>query len=194
MISPRNVCFHTAATRSFRFMIFITCESRDKTCPKLGRLVSISSPGGKTVKLIKKSRSSCLEVFCKKEVLKNFAKFTGKNLYWSLYKKELQVSRLYHNILEQFPQISKANFTISFSLENIKTEDGSFLKTRSRHWRCSIKKVFLKIAQSLQKSTCVGVSFSINLIKNFQRQGRQVFAYHDYIFSFLDTVNCLYIK
>ena len=87
------------------------------------RLVSISSAGGKTVKWIKKSRRSCPEEFCKKEVLKNFAKFTGKHLYRRLFKKELQVSRLYHNLLEQFP---KANFAILFSSENIQTENGSF--------------------------------------------------------------------
>ena len=90
------------------------------------RVVSISSPGGETVKWIKKSRSSCPEVFCKKEVLKIFSKFTGKHLYRRLFKKELQVSRLYHNLLQQFPHISKANFAISFSSENIKTENGSF--------------------------------------------------------------------
>ena len=142
----------------------------------------------------KKLRSSCPEVFCEKEVLKNFAKFTGKHLCWRLFKKELEVSRLYHNLLEQFPHISKANFAILFSLENIKTKNSSFLKNRSRHWRCSIKKVFLKISHNLQKNTCLRVSFSINFIKNFLRQGNQVFAYHDYIFSSLDIMNYLYIK
>ena len=48
VISPRNVCFHAAATRSFRFMIFITFECGDKTCPEIERLVSISPPSGKT--------------------------------------------------------------------------------------------------------------------------------------------------
>ena len=33
-------------------------------------------------------RSSCWKVFCKKEVLKNFTKLTGKHLCWSLFKKE----------------------------------------------------------------------------------------------------------
>ena len=35
-------------------------------------------------------RNSRMEVFCKKAVLKNFAKFTGKHLYWAcnLSKKE----------------------------------------------------------------------------------------------------------
>ena len=35
VISPRNVCSHAAATRSFKFMIFITFENRDKTCSKI---------------------------------------------------------------------------------------------------------------------------------------------------------------
>ena len=104
------------------------------------------------------------------------------------------VLRLYHNLLEQFPHISKANFAILFSSENIKTKNSSFLKNRSRHWRCSIKKVFLKISHNLQKNTCLRVSFSINFIKNFLRQGNQVFAYHDYIFSSLDIMNYLYVK
>ena len=32
-----------------------------------------------------RDRSSCPEVFCKKDVLRNFAKFTGKHLCQSLY-------------------------------------------------------------------------------------------------------------
>ena len=36
-----------------------------------------------TVRLITKRRS-CREVFCKKVILKNFTKFTGKHLCWSL--------------------------------------------------------------------------------------------------------------
>ena len=34
---------------------------------------------------------------------------------------------------------------------------------RSSHWRCSIKKVFLKKIQNSQENTCVGVSFLIKL-------------------------------
>ena len=36
-------------------------------------------------------RSSCLGVFSKKGVLKNFEKFRGKHLCWSLFLKNLQV-------------------------------------------------------------------------------------------------------
>ena len=35
------------------------------------------------------TRSSHWEVFCKKGVLKNFTKFTGKHLCWSLFFKNL---------------------------------------------------------------------------------------------------------
>ena len=39
-------------------------------------------------------RSSCLEVFCKKRVLKNFPKFMGKYLRWSLFLiKKLRYKR-----------------------------------------------------------------------------------------------------
>ena len=35
--------------------------------------------------LLRKIRSCCLEMCCKKGALKNFAKFAGKHLYWSLF-------------------------------------------------------------------------------------------------------------
>ena len=35
--------------------------------------------------------------------------------------------------------------------------------SRSRHRRCSVKKVFLEIVQNSQENTCVGVSFLIKL-------------------------------
>ena len=68
-----------------------------------------------------------------------------------------------------------------------------FWKNRSRCWKCSIKKVFLKISQNLQTNACVGFSFSINFIKYFLRQRNLVLAYHDNIFS-LDIMSYLYIK
>ena len=53
-------------------------------------------------------------------------------MYWRYFKAASQ----------SIGTTSKANFDILFSLENIKTENGSFQKNRSRHWRCFIKKVF----------------------------------------------------
>ena len=32
-------------------------------------------------------------------------------------------------------------------------------KTRTRHQKCSVKKVFLEISQNSQENTCMGVSF-----------------------------------
>ena len=32
--------------------------------------------------------------------------------------------------------------------------------SRSSHWRCSVKKLFLKICETLQENTCVGVFFN----------------------------------
>ena len=37
------------------------------------------------------------------------------------------------------------------------------LRGRSSHWRCSIKKVFIKISQNLQKNTGARASFLIKL-------------------------------
>ena len=50
---------------------------------------------GKLDKLLRQilhgiSRSSRPEVFCKKDALKSYAKFTGKHLCWSLFLIKLQ--------------------------------------------------------------------------------------------------------
>ena len=60
------------------------------------KLLSIDSMGGKKtpVKLMKKFRSSRLEVFCKKRVLKNFAKLTTKHLRWTPFLIGLEDSSL----------------------------------------------------------------------------------------------------
>ena len=146
------------------------------------RLVFISSPGGKTVKWIKKSRSSCPEVFCKKVVLNKFAKFTGKHLYWRLYKKSYRSQGCITIYWNNFFAYQRLILLYHFHQKISKQKMAVFKTNRCRHWRCSIKKLFLKISQNLQKNTCVRVSFLINFIKNFLLQGNQVFAYHDYIF------------
>ena len=76
-------------------MIFITFEKREKTCSKIEKkLVSISSLGGKKKQNSKTNekiqKQSSRRVY-KKGVFKNFAKFTGKHLRWSLFLTELQV-------------------------------------------------------------------------------------------------------
>ena len=64
-------------------------------------------------------RSSRPEVFCKKGVLRNFAKFTGKHLCWSFFLIKLQVwclatlliKRLWQKVFScQFCKISKITF------------------------------------------------------------------------------------
>ena len=52
--------------------------------------------------------------------------------------------------------------------------------------------MFLNISQNLPQKTCV--FFLIHFIKTFLRHRNQVLAYQDYIFSFLDIMNDLYIK
>ena len=64
-------------------------------------LVSISSLGRQTVQRRKKSRSSRPVVFCKKGVLKNFVKFTGKHLPWSLFFAKLLRTPTLKNICER---------------------------------------------------------------------------------------------
>ena len=102
------MCSNAAATRSFKFMIFITFESRDNICPKIENNWFLfasgflpGSPGRekKNPKWIKKSRSSCSEVFYKKDVLQYFAQFTGKHLCWRLFLKnqKLRVYTIYWN-------------------------------------------------------------------------------------------------
>ena len=46
------------------------------------------------------NRSNHSEVFCKKGALKNFGKFTGKYMYWSLFLLKLQA----WNLIKQRPQ------------------------------------------------------------------------------------------
>ena len=58
------------------------------------------------------------------------------------------------------------NIVPSFSVKVVKLD-------RSRHWRCSVEKVFLETLQNLQQSTCSRVSFLIKL----QASGTGVFLW-----------------
>ena len=66
---------------------------RDKTCSRVEKawflFVHWVAKNSKTNEKIQKQ--SCREVFCKKGVVKNIAKLTGKHLRWSLFLTELQV-------------------------------------------------------------------------------------------------------
>ena len=144
------------------------------------RLASISSPGGKTVKWIK-NPEAVVRRSSVKEVLKNFAKFTGKHLYWRLFKKELQVSRLYHNLLEKVPHISKANFAILFSSENIPPLEVFH------------KKAVLKNCTKFAEKNVLGYLFRSTLLKIFcAKETRSLHI--TIVFSSLDIMNYLYIK
>ena len=51
--------------------------------------------------------NSPIEVFCKKVVLQNFAKFTGKNLGWSLFLTKLTMAQVFSY---EFCKILKDSF------------------------------------------------------------------------------------
>ena len=60
-----NKCLRAPSFVSKSIIIFIMFESGDKTCLKMENLVSISSLGGKkTIKQLKKFRSSRPEMLC----------------------------------------------------------------------------------------------------------------------------------
>ena len=44
---------------------------------------------------------------------------------------------------------------------------------KSGHWRCSVKKVFLKISQISQENTCVTVSFFIKFTESVTKRSRK---------------------
>ena len=59
--------------------MFIALTADAKQCADVLYMVSLH--GNKTLE----RTTSRPDVFCKKDVLKNFAKFTAKHLYWSLF-------------------------------------------------------------------------------------------------------------
>ena len=92
MFESAFVCFVKYSFPVAKFMVFITFERRDKTCSNIEKnsflLVHWVAKNSKTNE---KTRSSRPEVFFKKRVFKNFAKFTGKHLRWSIFLTELHV-------------------------------------------------------------------------------------------------------
>ena len=69
-------------------------------------------------RILSVDRSSRLEVFCKKSVLKNFAKFTGKHLYGSLFFDEAAACK---PVTLSEKKIQKICFPVNFAkfLKNI---------------------------------------------------------------------------
>ena len=53
-------------------------------------------------------RSSRPEVFCKKDVLKNFAKFTGKHLRQSLFFNKVEIFLIFPSFLRYFVESGSA--------------------------------------------------------------------------------------
>ena len=86
------------------------------------------------------SRSSCPGVVCKKGVLRNFAKFTGKHMCQSLKPANLLKKRLWHRC---FP-VNFANFLRTpYLIEHLR-------------WQLLFFPVFLKFLKELFKSkSCV---------------------------------------
>ena len=105
-------------------------------------------------------------MFCKKEVLINFAKFAENTCAGDFFKKSYRpqtCNTIYWNNFLTHQRL----FLLWYFHHKISKEKTVVLKNKSRHWSCSIKNLFLKTSQNLQKNTSVGVSFSINFIKNF---------------------------
>ena len=75
----------------------------------VGNADGISSFPTQSTKNIKPIRSSCSQVYFKKDVLKNFAIFTGKRLCWSVFSIKLQVRK--------FATLLKRDSTQVFSWE-----------------------------------------------------------------------------
>ena len=113
-------------------------------------------------KSLSKQRSSQPEVFCKKFVFRNFAKFKGKHLCQSRFFNKvaglrpatLLKKRLWHRY---FPVTFAKFLKTSFFTEDLrwlllKTEMISKICISSLQ-RCSVKKVFLKITPNSQENT-----------------------------------------
>ena len=110
------------------------------------------------------AESSHPEVFCKKGVLGNFAKFTGKHLYQSPFCRPHSCTFIEKETLAQvfsceFCEISKNTY---FHRTTLVAASG-LPKWRSNDQNCFIKKVFLNTSQNSQGNTCIKVSFSIKV-------------------------------
>ena len=106
-------------------------------------------------------RSSCSQMLFRKGALKNFTKFTGKYLYWSLFLLKLQVWRL-------ATLLKKENPTHAFSCEFSVSFKRSFFTEHldDCFWRCHAEIVVasyidhptataLKLKEHLAANTCI---------------------------------------
>ena len=99
-------------------------------------------------------RSSHPQVFCKKGVLRNFAKFTGKHLCQGLF---------FNKYPDACNFIKKKTLVQVSSCEFCEISKNAFIHTEADVQRCSVKKVFLETSQNSQENACVRVSFLIKL-------------------------------
>ena len=105
-----------------------------------------------------KFRGSCQWWSIKKCILQNFAKFTAHVFFrvWDTCEALTQV----------FSYEFCGVFKNTFFIENFRATPSkhfpalsSSLSFRSRHRRCSVKKIFFEILQNSQEKTCARVSF-----------------------------------
>ena len=127
----------------------------------------------------------------KKGVLKNFANFIGKHLCWSLFLKNYMPVILFWRTtmndcfwvitLTHIKPMFHSRRNQSIDPDCISIDCGFYMTLtlawcglrmlyflhsnafRSSHWRCSIKKVFLKMSQNSQRNACARASFIIKL-------------------------------
>ena len=108
----------------------------------------------------------------KKGVLENFAKFTGKHLWFAKFSKtpflQNTSGRLLLAFLATLLKWGTANNVWKTSDEYSLPRDSNLRSTvqvypESVVRRCSVKKVFLQISLNSQENTCNKVSFLIKL-------------------------------
>ena len=100
-------------------------------------------------------RSNHLEVFCKKGVLRNFAKFTGKHLCQSLFFNKVAGLRP-ACLLKKRLMPTGGIYAVSIS-DKVKYTEAA------RRSVLLYKKMFLEILQYSQENTSVAISFAIKL-------------------------------
>ena len=82
---PKNISKHVKTRHADLVYFLLTGSTHEKKCMQQSKLTHISKNDN-----YKRSRSSCIQVFCKKSVLKNFSIFTRKNLCRSLFLIKMQ--------------------------------------------------------------------------------------------------------
>ena len=119
--SSNNITLRKVNVKPYRFdKMYMAKElTKDKLCQMIGQFKERKITSTKFYSILL-NRSSRLEVFCKKGVLKNFAKFTGKHLCQSLFFNKrpatLLKKRLWHRC---FPVNFAKFFRTHFFIEHL---------------------------------------------------------------------------